>query len=250
MDNDKHLEKFTPSALKAIEDITNEVTYTISKRAIEIAKSRRTAEEEISLRDLLEAKEQILDSKFQEEKSQYRRKRLALMILLGGIIYSLAGIVMYISKNKKFDINNDIGLVIFCVGVITMILGIAYIQLINRKQYLQDRVLSHDYSMDIKTDYDLVQRWQIIEKLTSIIMLEKGITENKAKSVNSIIEFLSNELVDDESKRNLKHLLQTRNKILHEFYKPTKNEKTELINFSNKVIEILENIRDSKINNY
>lgn len=244
MDNRNiHIEKLTPSAKNALKETADEISSKILKRALEIAQSRNTSEMEISLRDIIEAKEQLLDFKVQQEKSDYRRKRLSLMISLTGATYAVAGIILYMFQSKNFDLKSDLGLVVSSIGILTMLLGFIYTQLIYKRTNIIRPAVDKDYSLETKTDYDVVQRWQIIEKLTSDIMRESGFTENKSRSVNSIIDFLSTHLVDINSINKLRQLLMTRNRILHEFYQPSRAEKADLINFSNSIIKTLEEMR-------
>lgn len=238
-----YIDKLTPSAKIALKETADEISSKILERALEIAQSRNTSEMEISLRDIIEAKEQLLDFKVQQEKSDYKRKRLSLMISLSGAIYALAGIILFMYQSNNFDLKSDLGLIVTSIGILTMLLGFIYTQLIYKKTSNIRTIIDREYSIENKTDYDVVQRWQVIEKLTSDIMKENGFTENKARSVNSIIDFLSTHLSDVNSVNKLRHLLMTRNKILHEFYQPSRAEKTELINFSNSIIKTLEDMR-------
>lgn len=240
---DIYIDKLTPSAKVALTETAEEISSKIFDRALEIAQSRNTSEMEISLRDIIEAKEQILDLRIRQEKSDFRRKRFSLMISLIGATYALAGIILYMYQSKNFDLRSDLGLIVSSIGILIMLLSFIYTQLLYKKSISISPTLDKDYSLEAKTDYDIVQRWQVIEKLTSDIMKENGFTENRARSVNSIIEFLSTHLPNNNSIVMLRKLLMTRNKILHEFYQPTRAEKNELIDFSNFIIKMLEDMR-------
>lgn len=244
MDNkDIYIDKLTPSAKNALKETADEISSKILDRAHKIAQSRNTSEMEISLRDIIEAKEQLLDSKIQQDKSEYRRKRLSLMISLSGAIYALAGIILFMYQSKSFDIKSDLGLIVTSVGILIMLLGFIYTQLVYKRTNNIRPVVDREYSLEAKSDYDIVQRWQVIEKLTTDIMKENGYTENTARSINSIIDFLSTHLPESNSVNKIRQLLMTRNKILHEFYQPSRAEKTELINFSSSIIKTLEDMR-------
>jgi hypothetical protein len=54
--------KMTESAKTALEETTKEVTEMIIKKAYQNANQKNTADKEISLRDIIEAKEEILFS--------------------------------------------------------------------------------------------------------------------------------------------------------------------------------------------
>lgn len=238
-----YIDKLTPSATKALKETADEISSKILDRAYEIAKSRNTSEMEISLRDIIEAKEQLLDLKEQYEKSEYKKRRFSLIISLSGALYSVAGIILFMIQSNNFDIKSDLGLIISIIGILTMLLGFIYTQLIHKKSSYNKSIIESEFSIDNKTSYDIVQRWQVIEKLTSEIMKENGFTENNARSVNSIIEFLSKQFSDINSVDELRKLLMIRNKIVHDFYQPSKAEITDLISFSNSIIQSLENMR-------
>src|SRR3989344_2768224 len=118
-----YIDKLTPSARIALKETADEISLKILDRAFEIAQSRNTSEMEISLRDIIEAKEQLLDFKIQQEKSDSRRKRLSLMISLSGAIYALAGIILFMYQSNSFDIKSDLGLIVSSIGILTMLLG-------------------------------------------------------------------------------------------------------------------------------
>ena len=99
-----YTDKLTPSAKNALKETADEISSKILDRALEIAQSRNTSEMEISLRDIIEAKEQLLDYKVQQEKSDYKRKRISLMISLSGAIYALAGIILFMYQSNNFGL--------------------------------------------------------------------------------------------------------------------------------------------------
>ncbi len=176
----------------------------------------------------------------------YKGKRFSVLISLAGALYAVVGFMIYLFQSKAFDFKNDFGLIISCIGIFIVFFGLITSQLLYRKPpYSGVMEFERVYSNEDKTDYDIVERWQIIEKIASEIMREQGSTENNSKSINSIFDFLSDELKDSKSINKLRALLKTRNRILHEFYKPSKSEKSELIDFSNTIIKTLENKRKS-----
>ncbi|MBC9915037.1 hypothetical protein [Chitinophaga varians] len=248
MDNrDIYKEKLTPSAKVALEEAAEEVSNKIFDRAIEIAQTRKTFEQEISLRDIIEAKEQFLDFRIKRERSEYLRRKLSLVISFAGAFYALAGMLIYLFQSNKFDLKSDLGLLVSGVGVLTMLSAAIYVLLMYKRSVNDNREQRMVESFDLKTNYDIVNRWQIIEKLAGSIMIKQGLSVNNVRSINSIINFLSSLFANDkDSIIMLKRLLLARNKIVHEGYQPSRSEKTELINFSNSMIEKLEDMQKSR----
>ncbi|MCC7523848.1 MAG: hypothetical protein IT250_03440, partial [Chitinophagaceae bacterium] len=194
-------------------------------------------EKEISLRDILEAKEAILKMKMETDKLEYRRKRFTTLLTMGGVLYTVIGLLVYLFQNKNFSIQTDLGLMIALVGVFTFFLGFFYTQLLQRRsEYLR----TNDDYKEILFDYEIIQRWQIIENLGSKIMLKKGYNEKESKSIYGILNLLSEELIDENKAKDIKQLLTIRNKVLHESYHLTRTERNRYITMADDIIGILE----------
>ena len=78
-------------------------------------------------------------------------------------------------------------------GVLIIFLGFTYSQFLSRKfdiaKYKEE--IKPSESID---DFEIIKLWQIIEKSGSNLMRQKGVDENKSKSINDILRFLENEL--------------------------------------------------------
>jgi len=228
--------KLTDSAKEALNDISQEVIIRILEEAHRIAQMKETADKEISLSDILGAKEKILNERVRLEKSEYRRKRMSYLIGITGAMYAIIGLFIYVFQNKDFNISSDIGLIIAATGITFSFFGLFYQQFYS-KLLLSRNVKEGQYDSD---DFDLVKKWQVIEKLTRVLMIKNGIDENKSNSFNYIINYLD-ELVNDKNQSNkLRTLLKSRNLILHDNYKLEKGEKNDLLKFSSEIIDLLE----------
>ncbi|WP_337085500.1 hypothetical protein [Elizabethkingia anophelis] len=239
--NDLYTEKLTPSAREALDDTMHELYYLLLKKANSIAQKGQTANKEISLRDILEAKDNLFKAKIEKEKSEYKRKRLMTVISLTGALYSILGIFIYIYQNQDFTNEKNIGLIVAFTGIVTVFVGFAYTQLLSRK-YEEKLFNKENEFRNSADDFDIIERWHIIEKLGSNLMRQKGYSSNESKSINDILKFLSTELKNGSLSLEMKNLLTLRNRILHEGYELGKQEKQSYLEKADEIIALLETL--------
>lgn len=236
---DKHIyNKLTESAKTALEETTREVTIMIIDKAYQNANQKNTADKEISLRDIIEAKEEILYKKVDINKQESRKKRMTLMLSMTGALYSVFGILFYLYQNKSFDATKDLGLIIAALGILISIVAFYYSQLITRRkvELLKDNTLiERDNS-----EFEIVRRWQTIEKLGTDLMLRDGISDDRAKSFNFILKYLSDKLFDNSKTDELRKLLMARNQVVHSGIMMSKVEIEEMIKTADEIIDELE----------
>jgi hypothetical protein len=233
MINENIYSKLTPSAKEAIDELSEQFKENLLEKAYQIATDRDTANKEISLRDILEAN-QTSDRLRILDKVEFKRKRLLTTVSFSGIIYATAGFIIYLYQNNKFSLDKDIGLIIAVVGLLITLFAVFYSQLISRR-YILDNLKSTDTS----DNFDLVKRWQLIESLAKKLMSDAD--QKESSSVSFLIRFLSHRVAKDEKEYlKIKDLLQLRNKIIHEQYRPSTSEKREYIDFADELIKRLE----------
>lgn len=243
MDRDNnYIDRLTDSAKEELNLTTQEITNKIVEQAIEIARRRDTAEKEISLRDIIEAKEEVLNYRRHSEKAVMKRKRMSWLISITGVTYALAGIIIYLYQNNEFDIKNDLGLIIAAIGILVTLLAFFYTQLVYRRKTMEASFEKIDgsFKSEIISDYEIVDRWKTIERLGSELMRKKGFPESRTRSINYIIQFLSENVDNESTKSEIRVLLKARNQILHESLHLSKNEKRDLLEKSNRIIEMIE----------
>lgn len=230
-------EKMTDSAKSALEQTVHELTETILEKAYQKASLNNTADKEISLRDIIEAKEELLSPKSKEIKQEYRKRRMSLMLSMVGFAYAVFGILFYIYQNNNYDITKDIGLIIAAIGIMISMMAFFYTQLFTAKNrgLLIDKTISERNNFE----YEIVRKWQEIEKLGTELMLKEGVSDNRAKSINFIVEFLSKELSNTISTEKFKKLLITRNELVHKGIVLSKNEIEEMLFIADEIISEL-----------
>jgi histone H3/H4 len=126
MINENIYSKLTPSAKEALDEIAEEYKDSLLEKAFTIAEERNIANKEISLRDILEANQPSQHAVEREKYSEYKRKRLIMLIAFSGAIYAAAGIIIFLFQNKKFSIENDVGLIITFIGVLLSLIAFLY----------------------------------------------------------------------------------------------------------------------------
>lgn len=245
MDKNIYSNKLTPSAKEAFNETVNEFENILIARAFSIAQNGRGSDKEISLRDILEARDSIMNIKTELLKQNYKRKRVMLLITMTGALYSIIGLFIYMYQNNDINLENNLGLLISFTGIVTIFIGFVYSQYISRKVNLGGVEKNISIS-NVEDDFDIIRKWQIIEKLGSNLMRQNGYNINESKSINDILKFLSNELQNDKLYIDMRELLLIRNKLLHENIHLNRNERLLYINKANKILELLEKLENEK----
>ncbi len=233
--------KLTESAKTALDETTREVTELIIEKAYQNAIQNNTADKEISLSDIIEAKEEILYRRTNISHKEFRKKGLLLMLSMTGAFYSMFGIIIYLYQNKSFDIATDIGLIIAALGLLISIIAFYYSKLMTARKvelFKGDTVITRDYS-----EFEIIRRWQTIEKYGTDLMLRDGVSETQAKSFSFLLNYLSEAIFDNLKKDDLRKLLKARNRILHGSTALTKGEIEEMIKTADDIIDELERQR-------
>lgn len=154
-----------------------------------------------------------------------------------GALYAIFGIILYLYQNNIFDTKKDMGLIIAALGILISIMGFFYTQLIaTRNLNIQKSQATVEKT---NFEYEIVKKWQKIELLGTELMLKRGISDNRAKSISYILDFLSKELSDTIKIENLKKLLAARNQIVHNNVMLSKAEIENVITIANEIINEL-----------
>lgn len=239
------LARLTPSAQRAIDELTDTYKKSLIEQAFQNAKSRGTADKEISLTDIIESQRGFLteashQTKLKEQQSDYKRKRVYVLLTLVGSLYTIAGIGLYIFQNKSFALEDNVGLLTAAVGVITIIMSFTLNQLSLIKR-INPKKASELENID---DYDIVRRWQLIEHLTLEIMKERNLVNQKSNPVSQVMGYLKDHTALQGNENSIQALLHIRNKILHEGYVLTADEKKHFKNLADEIIKRLETLKN------
>ena len=237
MDN-RIYSKLTESAKTALDETVKEVADKIVEKAYKNASFNSTADKEISLRDIIEAKEDILYKKNEIRTVDSKKKRLTLMLSMTGAVYAVVGILLYLYQNKSFDMTKDLGLIVAALGILISIIAFYYTQLLTKRkvELIKDNtVIERETS-----DFEIVRRWQVIEKLGTDLMLKEGFSDKRAKSINFIFDYLSEKLSNTLNEVKLKKILLARNQIVHNGITMSKEEVEKILKTADEIIDELE----------
>ena len=230
--------KLTKSAKIALDETSKEVEEMIIEKAYQNANLKNTADKEISLRDIIEAKEELLYKRTEMRKQESKSKRLILMLSMTGALYSVFGILFYLFQNKNFDMTKDLGLIIAALGILVSIVAFYYSQLLTRRKV--EIIKDNTTTERDNSDFEIVRRWQTIEKLCADLMLKHGVSDVKAQSFSYILSYLSEKLLDKSNADSLRQLLMIRNQIVHNGSTLTKYEIEDTLKMADKIIDELE----------
>lgn len=225
--------KLTDSARIGLSDITEDITNSILEQAFEISLTSEAEGREISLNDIMEAKRKLFSQKIEEK--QAKQKRWYSVLIMAGTLYAILGILFYLYSNKGFDLLSNLGLVIAIIGVMISFFAmfISQYTLKRNNTYIDNQI----------PDFEIIKKWQLIERLSSEIMLKEGISETRSHSISYILSFLSEKIEDKSKLKDLQELLKARNEIVHKGIKLSRLEKKSLVEKADSIIKEIERIQ-------
>lgn len=226
--------KLTEAARAALDNSVEEIKDMILDKAYQNA-SIQNSNAEISLQDILKAKQSILNRNNIFAYRESKRRRLAILFSIAGFVYAICGILLYIYQNFNIDIEKDFGLIIASIGSVISITGVILVQLSHKNKSLNGLTDS------CILEFELIKKWNIIETLGVTLMKKEGVSAKETKSVNSIIEFTLNSLSTDIEKSQLKELFVARNAVVHNSSHMSSERILKNIETANKIILVLEN---------
>ena len=224
--------KLTDSARIGLSEITEDITNSILEQAFEISLTSEAEGREISLNDIMEAKRKLFSKRIDEK--QTRQKRRYYILVMAGALYAVFGVLYYLYSNKELDLFSNLGLIIAIIGVMISFFAmfISQFTLVKSNAYFENQI----------PDFEIVKKWQLIEKLSSEIMLKEGNSESKSHAISYILSFLSGKINNKNQLKDLHELLKARNEIVHKGSKFSKWEKKDLIEKADSIIKEIENI--------
>jgi hypothetical protein len=247
MNDNKKYVLLTPSARSAFDEIRGEYENALLEKASEIAKGYNTGDAEISLRDVVEAKERLYESGGDIHKLK-RRERLASAALFGGFSYVLMGIftffIINIHRNKNLFSEEYIWLLFVIFGMVLMIIPLVY-DFERLLLHRRSRNGENGYSKYVSLD-TIVKMWSVIEQKCMDLMASRGINTDNSSSFLTAYDFLIHELNTREYIDNINTILKTRNDIVHnKDFDMKKEDVVHLLNLSQTIInELDKRIRD------
>lgn len=247
MNNDKYI-LLTPSARSFFHEMEAEYVDTLLDNAYEIAIHNGTGSAEVSLRDIVEARNSLGNSNKVSEALR-RKERWVSTALLGGFSYVTIGLILFFVTNEISIRDYLLSvqslwllLVLFGLFFMTIPLILIFKRMTSVKQYQYGE---RDYFTYSSPD-TIVKMWNIIERKSLELMKVRGI--NNDASFKNIYDFLTHELNSREYIENITEVMGIRNKIVHsrDFFMK-KDDIDHTLNLAQKVVNELDmRIQDSK----
>ncbi len=273
METFEYKEKLTISACEEYDNIVNQFRARLLKEAYLIATKNQTSDKEISLNDILEANKLLnghnrnissLDEDINESlrqsiesvkaSAEIRRLRRAKLMLLAlataGIIYVLAGFIVYIMRNNSF-VFHDSSFTMIAFGVVIILLSIVMgaLTVYQQKMRIEKRKES------IKMNETIIKFWSRIDSLSKLLMENQfarlGNDNNKRiqiEEIKSHVDLIYQLLETDSEKSQFEELLNVRNKIIHgDSFDISIEEKEDAITVAYSIINKLEGLVNNDI---
>jgi len=243
MNDNKKYVLLTPSARSAFDEIRGEYENALLEKASEIAKGYNTGDAEISLRDVVEAKECLYESVGDIHKLK-RRERLASTALFGGFSYVLMGVFAFfiinnVHRNKNLFSEEYIWLLFVIFGMILMIIPLVY-DFERLLLHRRSRNGENGYSKYVSPD-TIVKMWSVIEQKCMDLMALRGINTDSSSSFLTAYDFLIHEFNTRENIDNINIIIKTRNNIVHnKDFDMKKEDVAHLLNLSQTIINELD----------
>lgn len=241
--SEKNYTLLTPSARSAFEEMKEGYGDALFEKALEIAHHYSTGDKEISLRDMVEAQNTILDSNGDISRLK-RKERMATAALISGFSYAVLGIVMYFSLNGVPSLNELLDyrylwMLIIIAGMALMLMPI--ITNFERTIFLK-RTLRYDNGFSTYNSPEtVVKMWAMIEQKAKELMVVRGIDTNDSSSFVSVYDFLTHELNSRDYIDSISEVSSIRNHIVHSQEFSIKREDLEhVLNQAESIINELD----------
>ena len=239
--NEKKYTLLTPSARTAYDEMIKSYEDALLENASEIAKRESGIEVEISLRDVIEAQNNISTN---ANRGKYRRKeRVLTSSLLVGFSYTALGLVMYFSINgfpnaEKLFSHEYLWMLIVVVGILFMAMSLF---LISDSMLLRNRIREDSNSyIKYNSPDTIVRMWSMIEQKGKELMTLRGINSEDRHFI-TVYDFLIHELNSREFIDTLNEIITARNSIVHiKDYDIKKEDILRLIDLSQTIVSELE----------
>lgn len=232
--------KLTSSGKAGLRQIREDFTDSVLDTAYRIAEKKHTGDSEISLRDVMDAKNEIL---YNRSLSRYRRLfTISFFLMSVGIVYLVIGYYSLYKEKFHFALSDD-GNLISLLGIVSSIMALLFTFLAFYKESTYIRSIKQEKIYSVNDIDTLLMQWQRIEMLGKSIYNEsQNSVDEGFPTIGSIHKIIS-ERLPDEYKVKMRDILNLRNDFLHSGARHTSEEINKAISDANEIIEILDSQR-------
>lgn len=229
--------KLTSSGKAGLRQIRENFTDSVLDTAYRIAMKNHTGDSEISLRDVMDAKNEIL---YNRSLSRYRRLfTISFFLMSVGIVYLVIGYYSLYKEKFLFTLSDD-GNLITLLGIVTSIMALLFTFLAFYKEATYIRSIKEEKIYSVNDIDTLLMQWQRIEVLGKSIYNEKPNSEDEVPPTIGNIHKIILERLPDEYKVKMRDILNLRNDFLHSGARHTSEEINKAISDANDIIDILD----------
>ncbi|MCK4411175.1 hypothetical protein KAV67_02720, partial [Candidatus Bipolaricaulota bacterium] len=209
-------EKLTPAARQAIEELVDEYKERLLRKAVDRSVSYIGDHSEISVRDILEAWEDV--DRYSQERPTFSGKIL-LWYSMVGISSAIGALAFLVASGRPFSYGYTIVLGVGIFGlVLALTSSLARYLIIRRKASLRYRV-GVESRHDTPLDNQLVLLWRDIElALRDIVAARFGESHATPKVYDLVGQLQTYGELKEEQMNGLQLVLEYRNRIVHEGY--------------------------------
>lgn len=233
--------KLTPSGTVGLQKIGEYFADAVLETASRIAQENGAGDNEISLRDIIEAKDEVLQNRL----FPLRRRMLLLVtiLLLAGLIYILTGLLLEpqegwweFFQNTAFNSNNIvIAMGMACIVVALILTTMELLRDTSSYQKIKGENLYHASDIDL-----LVLQISRIESLgRSLFQHEDNAGQNNTVNLSDIHRVIMSHLPDDDKKKMV-NILNIRNEHIHGGLHSSDARLRKAVDDADDIISILE----------
>lgn len=233
--------KLTSSGKAGLRQVREDFTDSVLETAYRIAVKHHTGDSEISLRDVMDAKDEILHNR---SLSYYPKLfTISFFLMTVGVVYLVIGYYSLYYKYgvhlslKEFLSNDE--LLISLLGIITSIFALLFIFLAFYKETSYSRSIRDEKIYSVSDIDTLLMQWQRIEMIGRNIYNESQTDEDGGSPTIGNIHKVIAERLPDEYKVKMREILNLRNDYLHRGMRHTSDEINKAISDANEIIDIL-----------
>jgi len=241
MDNELY-SKLTSSGKAGLRTVRDSFTDTVLEMAYQIAIRNNTGESEISLRDVMEAKNTILQNR---SFPRYRRYLLmSFSLILVGLIYILIGYYLFGEKDPRIlaagNILKEGDFYVTIIGVMCVLFALFLMfYTITNETFLYKKIRKEKIYVTSDMDTLLIQ-WQRIEEIGRLMLEKDGVITDGNKPELAKIHKKISESLSEEYKKRMMNILSIRNEFLHGRLTHSSKEIGAAISDANDIIFFLE----------
>ena len=229
--------KLTSSGKAGLRQVREDFTDSVLETAYRIAVKHNTGDSEISLRDIMDAKNEIL---YNRTLSRYRRLfTISFFLMSVGVVYLVIGYYSLYKGELHFSLSDD-GPFISLLGIVTSIMALLFTFWAFYKEASYIRSIKEEKIFSVNDIDTLLMQWQRIEVLGKSIYNESQNSVDEGHPTIGNIHKIISEILPDEYKVKMRNILNLRNDFLHSGARHSSEEINKAISDANDIIDILD----------